>query len=140
MLFIRSSDEQIKFDLNLGGQIDINIRDSKLRWQGIKRDLRVFQRSMWSIRVYPFITKLLLQKVGASYHFASIKTTNKYNQLEGIANTNGQIKNWVVPDKNTSSIWLIDSSALPGIEPGPITLTVMANAFRITTKIVVDEL
>ncbi len=92
--------------------------------------------SLRKMKIHPVISKLLLQKVGASYHFATIKTANKSGDHEGIVDTNGVIKNWINTKKDFSSIRLIDSSALPGIEPGPITLTVMANAFRITSKFI----
>ena len=140
MLFVKSDDEQIRFDSNHVGAIDQNIRNSRSRWKDLKGDLAIFQKSMRTMKIHPIITKYLLQKVGASYHFATIKTTNKSGYLESVVNTNGQIKNWMNPKEDFSSIRLIDSSALPGIEPGPITLTVMANSFRITSKFIDNEL
>lgn len=136
MLFVKSSDEQIRFEPNCAGLIDQNIRNTEQKWRDLKRDLTLFQMTMRKMKIYPIISKLLLQKVGASYHFATIKTTNKSGDHEGIVNINGEIKNWINTKKDFSSIRLIDSSALPGIEPGPITLTVMANAFRITSKFI----
>lgn len=136
MLFVKSSDEQIKFEPNRVGSIDQDIRKSREKWRSLKVDLVLFQRSMRKMKIHPIITRVLLQKVGASYHFATIKTENNSGDLECIVNINGVIKNWINPKKDFSSLRLIDSSALPGIEPGPITLTVMANAFRITSKLI----
>ena len=74
---------------------------------------------------FPFLgTK---KKYGNSNHYGSqfpLSNSKKLNSTDLV----GRLKNF-------DNVHIIDSSVLPYLEPGPITLTVMANSFRITDMV-----
>jgi hypothetical protein len=78
-------------------------------------------KSLKKIGVLPL--KLFIRSVGIgeSYHLGNLKKHNG----EKIFEVSGKVC-------GTLNIYVVDSSSLPYLAPGPITLTAMANSYRIT--------
>jgi ferredoxin len=65
--------------------------------------------------------------VGSSYHVGTARDLNK----ELIFDLDGRIKH----AENAQKLVVSDSSSIPYVQTGPITLSIMANSYRISSKI-----
>ena len=70
----------------------------------------------------------ILESPGLSFHFAA---ANDMSRQESITDPHGFIRS-----SKHKRILLSDAGSITNIEPGPITLTIMANALRISRKFV----
>ena len=89
-------------------------------------DTKLINRFIKKINSFSFFThkKLLkISKIGESNHLGSSFSMGN-DPIKFIVNSYGKINKF-------QNCYIIDSSILPDIAPGPLTLTVMANSMRV---------
>ena len=110
------------------------IKENNIQIPGRKSENTTSSRAVFSLFLkllkvgvvtFPFLgTK---KKYGNSNHYGSQFPLGDTDNPNGTDN-HGRLKKF-------ENVHIIDSSSLPYLEPGPITLTVMANAYRITDMV-----
>ena len=76
---------------------------------------------LWKLRMVPFIPLIRTLDPGAGAHFGSWAPAGIHTDSLGRL-------------QEDFNLHIVDSSVLPSIPPGPITFTIMANAFRIANE------
>ena len=95
--------------------------------RSIRNALRAHSRTLIRVGILPFSVLVQMPNVGASYHVGSASAGGSL-----VLNELGQ------PD-SALPIYVVDSSSLPKIPVGPITIATMINANRIVTKVLAKK-
>ena len=108
--------------------------NEKFTHENKKIDTKLINRFIKKINSFSFFTHkkmLKIAKLGESNHLGSSFSMGN-NPEKFIVNSYGKINNF-------QNSYIIDSSILPDIAPGPLTLTVMANSIRIGDHALQEE-
>jgi ferredoxin len=88
----------------------------------LRKIIKLFNFSvLWKLRIVPFIPLTRTLDPGAGAHFGSWAPAGIHTDSLGRL-------------QEDFNLHIVDSSVLPSLPPGPITFTIMANAFRIASE------
>ena len=131
MFFSKPLDEPNITIKNLGGVSEINFPKSYHR-KNYKKLIRQVRANFRIVGFWSVFKMSILERPGLSYHYAGARDRIT---KDSITDENGLLKS----TKN-GRIFLSDASCLTSIEPGPITMTIMANNIRIATNFVKSKI
>jgi len=127
MYFVRSSEESL---IEISDSLEpINKYMNPYTKETYIKEYRRIKRFLRKYSVITFFFKNLIQPRGKSYHYAGLYTVSG-GKLVGIVDIDGKIR-----IEKYNRVRIVDSSALIEPAPGPISFTVMANSYRITSEL-----
>jgi hypothetical protein len=127
MFFVRSSEECL---IEVSNSLDqINKYMNPYTKETFIKEYRKIKRFLRQYSVITFFLKSLIQQRGKSYHYAGLYTVSN-GKLVNIVDIDGKIR-----IEKYKRVRIVDSSALIEPAPGPISFTVMANSYRITSEL-----
>ena len=94
----------------------------KYRYQMFRKELKKYSRAMFAMGFWTLPVINFPQSKGSSYHYGCLSNTNSTS--EKLFRLDGSLTN--LP--SSVKIFCVDGSSLVKLEPGPITLDLMANA------------
>jgi hypothetical protein len=123
-LLVYFDDEQSGF-ISVSKQGDIVVMEENAKYPKFKTRFTNYIRISFPllsklIFLFPFFQQKML--VGGGNHIGSTEYQNVAGKFDKICNENGTLK-------GEEHILISDSSALPWLYPGPITMTTMANGY-----------
>jgi hypothetical protein len=104
----------------------VTIQENKLTKSYNEKVINKLAKEIRSCGFYILKRFVMLGVTGSSYH-VGVARDSEHNLIFDL---NGRIKNMGM-NKNLT---IVDASSLPYLQSGPITLSIMANSYRITSK------
>jgi choline dehydrogenase-like flavoprotein len=90
----------------------------------IRKQNRILLQNHKYLRAFPLLFLTRKSKIGHGNHYGGTFPMKK-NPKRLESDLLGRVKGW-------KQVHIVDSSTFPSIPPGPIVLTIMANAYRIS--------
>ena len=129
MLFLPPTPHAVGIMCHKNGEIISDESPSSLKHY--RKILSQIKQNFRQIGVYPFITKILFQPIGQSFHYAKGEVWDQSKQDYLPISSEGKLPNW----SKDLPITVLGNLTLPLAVPGPITFTAMANSYRITSML-----
>jgi len=127
MLFTKPNNEKPIVIRNLEGLSEVMFPKSYLR-QNYKNVIKKVHSNFRILGFRAFFGVSILEHPGLSYHYAGAR--DKFSK-EPISDQNGLLKKTI-----NKRVFLSDACSMTNIEPGPLTVTIMANSIRIAEHFV----
>ena len=89
-------------------------------------------KSFRGLGILSFSRLAQIQKPGLSYHFGAARKKDSFGEFSSLVDKFGRFGE----SESLQNLYVTDSSTLQHIEPGPLTLTAMANAHRIASEFI----
>jgi hypothetical protein len=96
---------------------------------------KMFQKylvQLFRLGFISFPVNIFMRKKGNSYHFGGLFEYSSANVLSRVVENDGTLRS----EYNLPRVYCVDSSSLVEPRPGPLTYSLMANAYRITKNVV----
>ena len=108
-----------------GHNVVVSTQPNPSSWEYIRRAVSTIGAVVRPLGLYPVAPLTQMSNVGASYHSGVLRINNE----RVIDPATGTIE-------PTRSLHVVDGAGLPHLPTGPVTLTMMANAYRIAQEII----
>ena len=96
-----------------------------------RRSFREYRLKLLELGFVSFPINIFMRKKGDSYHFGGLFEQSSTGVPNRVVDNDGNLKK----EFNLPNVYCVDASSLCEPRPGPITYSLMANAFRITNKV-----
>lgn len=115
---------KIEIEKSINGGVVVRTRANPKSQKAVRAAVKKLSKAMRPLGFFPVARFTQISNVGASYHAGNLMVDSK----PVIDTHTGQLT-------STESVHVVDGAALPVLPTGPVTLTMMANAYRIAETV-----